>query len=383
MCQNTAYVVSYIGNPAPDTQLDVKMAIITIMEDTMPVSQLLSYPEALVLLYLYHHPFIVIPSYLIELQNLKQLPVLEVIYGKNLLTELPTVTAGSEKPDHDKKRALYHIPINGYCLVKKSKDSFKKFLAHYLSAYREHKFTQNPFNYFSFVHSWGNTVSFLNNQKEKLGPSFSITPQLLSGEESLKNPSARWVECILFALLREKLTLQGAEISFLDYNQENLSQNQVEAILDYPHFRFTVELLRPLRKTAATLIEYCGIEITCPEESLSSFDYSKLNVYYKEHLIPFETDSVQFFFLQFLVMYRGEVKSVKTFQEELKQWLKKVSISKRNPMSGNIIKRLESYRIETLKKFRKIASQYHVSVDFDITVGKTGLYLHPKTKNTP
>ena len=79
------------------------------MEDTMPFSQLLSYPEALVLLYLYHHPFIVIPSYLIKLQNLKQLPVLEVIYGKNLLTELPTVTAGSEKPDHDKKPELMRI----------------------------------------------------------------------------------------------------------------------------------------------------------------------------------------------------------------------------------------------------------------------------------
>lgn len=353
------------------------------MEDTMPFSQLLSYPEALVLLYLYHHPFIVIPSYLIELQNLKKLPSLEVIYGKNLLTELPTVTARAEKPDHGKKRAQYHIPINGYCLVKKSKDSFKKFLALYLSAYREHKFIQNPLNYFSFVHSWGNTVSFLNNQKEKFGPSFSITPQLLSGEESLKNLSARWVECVLFALLSEKIALQGAEISFLDHNQENLHQNQVEAILDYPHFRFTVELLQPLRKTAATLTEYCGIEFAYPEESLSSFDYSKLKVYYKEHRIPFETDSIQFFFLQFLVMYRGEVKSVKTFQEELKQWLKKVATSKRNPMSGNIIKRLESYRIETLKKFRKIASQYHVSVDFDITVGKTGLYLHPKTKDTP
>ena len=104
------------------------------------------------------------------------------------------------------------------------------------------------------------SATFLAIASEKL-PSFSITPQLLSGEESLKNPSARWVECVLFALLREKLALQGAEISFLDYNQENLSQNQVEAILDYPHFRFTVELLRPLRKTAATLIEYCGIEI--------------------------------------------------------------------------------------------------------------------------
>lgn len=141
--------------------------------------------------------------------------------------------------------------------------------------------------------------------------------------------------------------------------------------------------MRPLRKTAATLIEYCGIEITCPEESLSSFDYSKLNVYYKEHQIPFETDSVQFFFLQFLVMYRGEVKSVKTFQEELKQWLRGLSTPKRSPMSGNIIKRLESYRIETLKKFRKISEQYHFSLDFDITVGKTGLYLHPKTKDTP
>lgn len=46
MCQNTAYVVSYIGNPAPDTQLDVKMAIITIMKDTMSVFPITVLPRS-------------------------------------------------------------------------------------------------------------------------------------------------------------------------------------------------------------------------------------------------------------------------------------------------------------------------------------------------
>lgn len=113
---------------------------------------LFSYPEVLVLLYLYHHTHLIIPSHLIELENLKKLSCTSVLYRSNLLQELPFLISSKLTTKYYSLLAKYAVPRNGYCLIKKDHKQYTQFIKQYVNDYKKGLFMQNPYNFFSFSH---------------------------------------------------------------------------------------------------------------------------------------------------------------------------------------------------------------------------------------
>ena len=348
---------------------------------------LFSYPEALVLLYLYHHTHLIIPSYLIELENLKKLSFISVLYGSNLFQETPSLISSKLTKKYSSLLAKYAVPKNGYCLIKKDHKQYIQFMEQYVNDYKNGLFMQNPFNFFSFSHSWEHFVSLIHKNQEKYGDVFLLENQPnLPAIRDLSN-SVRWPECVFWALLNEKMEMKSIQINFArkaasPNGEERLCHISDQDILDIPTISLEIAILKSIRNSPHSSWEYCGIEIREEKQIIDEETIPVFKVFYKGHPIPFKGFSAQLCLLIFLVKHRGANQKIQTFIQALNEWYKTHKNHLKWENNKNILDNLENYRSEILNKFHRACDTYQTSIDFKITVGKKGLRLYPSSSNS-
>ena len=327
--------------------------------------------DALGILYLMTQEVLIVPHAIIDFPDLATLPFLDFIPGRDVIAYPFHNSKGRVFDDSQKLSRLqytYHIPNNGYAIVKNDKDFFDKFINDYLDWYKEGPHISNPLNYSSFHSSLHHTVEFLKTLRKNYGNNFSITSEKIQEYEKKLPQQIRWQESLLYLHNINSIKLLDINLIF-----PSALSSDVLPFLESPRVRINLDVLTNLLAETDVRVEYCGVQIL-------KDDRVRIN----NTIIPMRSSSMQWSFLNFLVEAQGKTK---TYRELPTTCVGNETSSFGKPFTSSFYAKIEQLKQAVFKSVRKVIPNEEIPFGIrcapharDSETGNTvgEFYIYPK-----